>query len=852
MKKSVILLICIFIFSRTSISQCSINTISTNPSNYQNASDPSQLLKWDWRLQTWNGYRPGTPAPVLYQITSPFYNTNGNPNIVDLSLVTNKNYRPEDGWEFIAKNFGSNVDGNDNPWFILYNRYNGTLRVFIQVNSSYNSFQSASIKLNFTNGFNTNGLLSQIGINTLPLNMLNGKTSKTLPNQFVNSGQGSNLFFWLYGDIPTLYDPCSCKNYSRLNLQALLFSNWEVNLTINGTITTKVVAITNTSSSVVSNQNYGFGLDKFFNSADNIINGVTKFTDAGNKLVAAGNQISSGLNGVLTGKTPAFTSTFFDQLFGATNSVFAGVKAIFSAVSLITSIFEKPNGRPLDKTITTTTFSESKLKATATGTISQSSLFGNGYLTTPGGLSTSPNNISQIKPSYNNILGVFNIIEKPTLEAAQYPTVSSRTNGEIANSTDCIYNGNCPYVPDFGLTVWQYKISGSLKYVLNPASGLKINKMQVALVFPITKQNIPTYPDQPTPTASWPYPSCSPAWLSINEDKLNQMGYNLILKKTDASFDGAVISTQFVPVTCMDKLSFFLAGGDISAVDSIGLRVFLEMEPITPNAGTNVNKIIQVYTYYYSPSEVTRYLEYAYYDDIVSLNSTGAYVTAVGAWGLGNTGDPNNPDYRKWNNTFAGLATNLKLTNTTVTKDIVCFRDLEIGPNVVFSSPSNIKLYVLGNIINNSGSTFPPSNVTVINNVKDPCGQLISTVTDPTTFCNSTRYSALSAILQRGTEDSIADNQHHSSANYIKRISLSPNPANNQTTLSFKLLKESDLKIQIFNSAGSLVSEVVNQRNYNTGEHHLNLSTETLVNGIYIVRIISNQFSDSKKLIIKK
>lgn len=842
MRKEFILTIIVCLIRICTLAQCPIiNTISTNPSNYQNESDPTQLLKWDWRLQSWTGYRPGTPTPIQYQIASPFYNTNGNPNITDLALITNKNYRPEDGWEFIGKNFGDNLNGSDYPWFILYNRYNGTLRLFLQVNSSFTTFQSASLKLNFTAGFNTSGLLSQTGINTLPLNMLNGKASKTLPNQFVNGGQGSNLFFWLYGDIPTLYDPCSCKNYSRLNLQAWLFSNWEINLSINGTINTKVVTIANSSSSVVNNQNFGFGLDKLFNSTDNIINGVSKFTEAGNKLMAAGEQVSSGLNGVLTGKAPPFTDKFFDLLFGTTGA-FAGIKAIFSIPSLIGSIFEKPNNRPLNQTIKTTTFSESTLKATATGTLTQQSIFGNGYISTPGSLNSGTTYDNTIKPSYNNILGVFNIIEKPILEAAEYLSQTHYTNQEVSNSTDCIYNANCPYTPEFALTIWQFKMTGKLKYVLNPASGLKINKMQVGLVFPIYKESIPTYNGQLTPTY-WLGPSNSPAWQAINEKKLNEMGYNLILKKSANSFDGAVISTQFVPVTCMDKLSFYVGGGYLANQDSIGLRVFLELEPIIPNAGTNVDKIIQTYTYYYPASEIVKHWNFESYGDLVSLGQYGTTVSNVGELYIGS----------KWDNTFAGLPTNLTLANTTVTQDIVCFRDLEIGPNVVFPIGTNIKLYVMGNIINNSGFAFPPSNVTVINNVKDPCGLLTTNVTDPSTFCNSPRYSNLTALLSRGViQDSSYFHQSNSQNSIIKKISLNPNPANNQTTLSFSLLKRSELKIQVYNSTGSLVSEVVNGSNYSAGNHQLNLSTETFKNGMYVVRINSNEFTESKKLIIKK
>lgn len=67
MRKEFILTIIVCLIRICTLAQCPIiNTISTNPSNYQNESDPTQLLKWDWRLQSWTGYRPGTPTPIQY------------------------------------------------------------------------------------------------------------------------------------------------------------------------------------------------------------------------------------------------------------------------------------------------------------------------------------------------------------------------------------------------------------------------------------------------------------------------------------------------------------------------------------------------------------------------------------------------------------------------------------------------------------------------------------------------------------------------------------------------------------------------------------------------------------------
>jgi len=67
-----ILLALSFIGENTFAQYCPTNTITTYPDNYQNSTDPNQLLKWDWRLQTFTGYRPGVPTRFSYQITNPF------------------------------------------------------------------------------------------------------------------------------------------------------------------------------------------------------------------------------------------------------------------------------------------------------------------------------------------------------------------------------------------------------------------------------------------------------------------------------------------------------------------------------------------------------------------------------------------------------------------------------------------------------------------------------------------------------------------------------------------------------------------------------------------------------------
>jgi hypothetical protein len=843
-------IICLMWLTRAT-AQCPINTVTTNPDNYQNSSDPTESLKFDWRLQTWTGYRPSTPGPIAYQITSPFFDNNGNPNLPDISLVSVKNYSPLDGWEFIARNFGTTLQGTDNPWLILYNRYNGILRIFLQINSSFTSVQAAQLRLSFSSGYNTSGLFSQQGINTLPLNKFNGKALAAVPNQYNNSGMGGNQFFWLYADLPTMYDPCTCNKYSRLNLQAILFSNWEVKLDINGTLQTTGILITNNSASVVNNNGSGFGLDKFLGLAENFLGGVKKFVDGPGSLDAIGQKLMESGN-KLIGKKDGIANNFLDQLDGL-SGIASGVRGIFSAASTFYSLFEKKNNRPVSQITKTSLVAESKLKATATGSINITSLFGNAYLNNPGSDQSNSGLSANLKTAYNNVLGVFNLTEKPALEYATYRPLTVYYNQELANDPDCIYNGNCqPATPVMAVPITQYKLSGELKYVLNPASGLKINDMKVGLVFPIDKSHVPTAVGDLTPSVNW---GNVPAWDALDEDKLNKIGYNIVQKKTQNSLGGAVISTGFVPVTCLDKLSFYIGGAGIPIEDSIGLRVFLELEPINPSPNSSISRVIQVYTFYYSRLEVTGNDQYDYYADAIgwsdnNMDGQPDYNTITSyPWYFQQLGGVSS-GVSKWPNTFAGVSTNVKLENTTVTEDILALRDIEIGANVTFGS-SPIVLYALGNVINNSGSALP-SNVSIVKNVNDACGLLTHSPTDPTTFCSSSTYQSLSAVLRNFENPLIVDKA--TSDTSFSGFKVGPNPAKDHITVSFALRKAANITIDIYNALGQKqpVSQYLPNKSYQPGNYNIKLPTELWSNGVHFIRLSADGYFEVRKIIVTK
>ncbi|MEE9431042.1 MAG: T9SS type A sorting domain-containing protein [Melioribacteraceae bacterium] len=83
-----------------------------------------------------------------------------------------------------------------------------------------------------------------------------------------------------------------------------------------------------------------------------------------------------------------------------------------------------------------------------------------------------------------------------------------------------------------------------------------------------------------------------------------------------------------------------------------------------------------------------------------------------------------------------------------------------------------------------------------------------------------------------------------------------PNPFNPTTTISFSIAKNSDVKLDIYNSVGQLVTRLVDQ-NYAPGRYTSLWNGKndfgTKVNsGIYFYRLITNNFTQTKRMILMK
>ena len=78
-----------------------------------------------------------------------------------------------------------------------------------------------------------------------------------------------------------------------------------------------------------------------------------------------------------------------------------------------------------------------------------------------------------------------------------------------------------------------------------------------------------------------------------------------------------------------------------------------------------------------------------------------------------------------------------------------------------------------------------------------------------------------------------------------------PNPFNPSTNITFKLPKNGNVTLKVFNTLGQQVATLVNA-DYVAGTHTVNFDASSLSSGVYIYTLSSGDFLAAKKMILLK
>lgn len=77
-----------------------------------------------------------------------------------------------------------------------------------------------------------------------------------------------------------------------------------------------------------------------------------------------------------------------------------------------------------------------------------------------------------------------------------------------------------------------------------------------------------------------------------------------------------------------------------------------------------------------------------------------------------------------------------------------------------------------------------------------------------------------------------------------------PNPFNGETVFRFSLSKCNRVSFEIYNTKGERVAVLLSGRMLNAGEHVVRFNAQDLASGIYLYRIRSTDFAETRKMML--
>ena len=78
-----------------------------------------------------------------------------------------------------------------------------------------------------------------------------------------------------------------------------------------------------------------------------------------------------------------------------------------------------------------------------------------------------------------------------------------------------------------------------------------------------------------------------------------------------------------------------------------------------------------------------------------------------------------------------------------------------------------------------------------------------------------------------------------------------PNPFNPSTTISWQLAVGSEVKLTVYNVTGEKIAILVNERQP-AGSHSVRFDASGLASGVYLYRLETDQFVETKKMVLMR
>lgn len=493
-----------FIYFKGYSQSCSSVNLADNPYICGTYGDANGVVgNWDWEVQpddqdrfckTWQARTQSNNT--LTVMGSPF----SNPSNAALVLITqNKDYTRAKGWELLNRDFGCSHQ-TIYPYFVLYNKYSGLIRVYIY---GANSTEYSGVLLQVTAN-------SGATINSkYPATLSGSDVPITAPDKYLSPDQdpqsvlantmlvvsdpgGTNR--WSVSEFnagfdPFIEDPRYSGSFLGITIYGLDKSELTANIT--GTSTTS-----GTPPTPVTNVSY---VPK--SPVPQTIPSGQKITAEGEKFVKFGKTVTEVRDGINAAATKVFNSidgsifdpqfqktikgqikgfafnvegltsstSDFGKLLGNLGSALGAAGEVLNFVGGVIGLFSGGSGTPAAAPTYTT------YNLQLNGSITTKTVLGTFALLVPGTIQTDPINNATY---YRCPLGIFNIDETPVLDSVGYERITVYEYRPFPDGT----LPSPTYTSTQKENFVSYRLQKNLAVSFNSGAGLELVSAQAAIV----------------------------------------------------------------------------------------------------------------------------------------------------------------------------------------------------------------------------------------------------------------------------------------------------------------------------------------------------------------------------------
>ena len=446
---------------------------------------------WDWRGSTdYTFYLYGSRylnSGGVVKKKSPWYDTNTNENVSAFRYENPKNYEPNQGWILIQRDFGAPGRFINHPYFILYNRYAGILRVFVAITETVAGYNKAAISLGYAKGRKRTAILG-FHDGTGHIQSTRHFNNNVAPVKVGNT-YAYDLPYWLHADFVMNYDPCSCKvPEAALEFSVDLISESTLKFTADGKATPQDV-LGRTAS------------------------GKLAFADITGKAKSTADMFKSATSGIKTILETKYEANDPEKVKPWTLLGYVpGLGGVISAVDAFVGLFS-------DKKVTNMPVAY-KLDFKASGTITTTDTQRPIFMDVP---SASVNLIPNTLVQWRNTLGVFALLEAPTFTVTDGMGSVNVCPPEYSGFSGCTYKNK------------NITLNRDLKFAVNSAAYPSTSNYTISVAL-----EVDAGVGQRTPYVAYDCSSSSPP-VTLTEVRFDRIGS--VYLRVVVTFDKTMGST---------------------------------------------------------------------------------------------------------------------------------------------------------------------------------------------------------------------------------------------------------------------------------------------------------------------